>query len=62
MEIIKTTRANNVGVIIGKDTLTWDVNVYVWVGEWYDEDKDIMNILKWWNKYPIEYWKNFFNS
>lgn len=61
MELIKVTRANRIGIVVGKDTLTWEISIYVWEGEWIDEDDDVMHILKWWTKYPLEFWKRFFN-
>jgi hypothetical protein len=51
---------NKIGIVLTKDTLTNEYKSYISTGKGFDEKEDILFIMKYGNKYPLESAKNLF--
>ena len=60
LEIIKTTRVWKFGIVIAKDKITNETNVYTWYEQWFDEELDTQRILQRGQKTSIIFRENFF--
>ena len=62
MQILNAIRFWKLGLVKAKDKTTWEIKYYVWKWDWIDEDADVQNILKRWQKVDRQKFISFFDE